>query len=203
MIFRGDVTINGYSGSSTIVGHCNAVGTMTIAAARYNFGFNTPTVETFSSVGNDLRFKPDFTAVDGVNTSVNFFSLDVEADGFPNFFGTSAAAPHAAALAALVKQARLRYYSENMTPAQLRTLFKDSAQDINTPGFDTLSGNGFIRAYVAVKSFAAPTPSLITTGCTHRSYTWANSFYSHGKRKLLKQQHTGFIQGSTDNQPRF
>ena len=47
----------------------------------------------FSSTGGTVRLKPDITAADGVNTSV---------DDFAPFFGTSAAAPHAAAIAGLV-----------------------------------------------------------------------------------------------------
>ena len=47
----------------------------------------------YSSTGGTVRQKPDFTGADGVDTSVR---------GFRPFFGTSAAAPHLAAIAALV-----------------------------------------------------------------------------------------------------
>lgn len=52
-----------------------------------------------------IRMKPDVAALDGANNT--FFGGDSagDTDAFPNFYGTSAAAPHAAAVAALVLQA--------------------------------------------------------------------------------------------------
>ncbi|MCO4292177.1 S8 family serine peptidase [Solitalea sp. MAHUQ-68] len=172
IIFRGEATINEYNaGTSTIIGQANAPAAFTIGAVRYSqtpaAGINPPLIESYSSVGGPItingipRNKPDFTAPDGINTSVNLGSIDYEGDGLPNFFGTSAAAPHAAAVAALMKQARKRYFNENYNNADLKALFASTALDMNTPGFDYISGNGFMRADVAIQSFAAAKPELI------------------------------------------
>ena len=94
----------------------------------------------FSSTGGVVRQKPDITAADGGVVS--------GAGGFSNpFFGTSAAAPHAAAIAALVKQAR-----PLLTNAQIRTALLASAIDIEAPGVDRDSGVGIIMADTAIQS---------------------------------------------------
>jgi hypothetical protein len=53
----------------------------------------------------DVREKPDLAAMDGANTTFFFEDALEDEDTLPNFFGTSAAAPHAAAIGALVLQA--------------------------------------------------------------------------------------------------
>ncbi|WP_218079390.1 S8 family serine peptidase [Anthocerotibacter panamensis] len=73
----------------------------------------------------EVRLKPDVAAMDGANTT--FFTADTsrDTDTFPNFFGTSAAAPHAAAIAALVLQANGG--TGSVTPTQMRTVLQRSA----------------------------------------------------------------------------
>ncbi len=115
-----------------------------------------------------LRQKPDFVAPDGINTTFLGFliaqntinGIAVGNDGllptsvaacqnnpsFPNFFGTSAAAPHAAGIAALMLQA-----NSTLTPAAIYQTLRLSALPMTgsgpTPNFS--SGYGFIQADAA------------------------------------------------------
>ncbi|WP_370966810.1 S8 family serine peptidase [Amycolatopsis sp. cg9] len=98
----------------------------------YNADGTAITPGNVSSTGGTTRNKPDITAADGVATSVA---------GFQPFFGTSAAAPHAAAIAALLLSGK-----PTATPAQIRSALVSSAIDLGAPGFDTVTGTGVIMA---------------------------------------------------------
>ncbi len=87
----------------------------------------------FSATGGVVRQKPDLAAADGVSTAT---------PGFKPFYGTSAAAPHAAAIAALVRQAFPAF-----TPTQVRAALTGSALDIEAAGTDRDSGAGIVMAY--------------------------------------------------------
>ena len=96
----------------------------------------------FSSSGGRVLAKPDVTAADGVSTTV---------PSFTRFYGTSAAAPHAGAIAALVWS-----YNLALSPAQVRAALQSSATDIEAPGVDRDSGAGILNALAALA--AAPQP---------------------------------------------
>jgi hypothetical protein len=107
-----------------------------------------------SATGGLLRQKPDITAADGVSVT--------GVGGFPSrFFGTSAAAPHAAAIAALLKSA-----NPSFTPAQIRAALTGSAIDIEAPGVDRDSGAGIIDVILALQAIGVPTPTttVMATG---------------------------------------
>jgi subtilisin family serine protease len=144
----------------------------------------TPAIlESFSAAGGEpilfdtagsrlatpqVRQKPDFTGPDGVNTS--FFGFFLAGSGYSdtssvtgcandasylNFFGTSAATPHAAGAAALMLQS-----NPALTPAQILASLRNSAQSMagNTPNYD--SGYGFIQVDAAMK-LAPPGPPSV------------------------------------------
>lgn len=94
-----------------------------------------------------IRLTPDITSIDGVNTSFFYSDHDYDDDDIPNFFGTSAAAPHAAAIAALMRQA-----NPSLTAAEIRDLMRQAATDIYKPGVDEYTGYGFLYADDAVNA---------------------------------------------------
>ncbi|WP_437957622.1 S8 family serine peptidase [Sorangium sp. So ce119] len=125
-----------------------------------------------------LRLKPGVTGPDGGNTT--FFIADLamripgtgEPDGFPNFFGTSASAPHVAAVAALMIDRRARdiarrFSSEQLSPFEIYGALERTADDVRLRnfggdigpqrvpgalGFDFDSGFGFVDAARAVRA---------------------------------------------------
>ena len=166
----------------SLYGHAKAAGAIAMAAAFYletpPYGVNPPLVEQFSSVGGTpnyfdvegnpipplVRRKPDLTAPDGGNTSFfdPFGDGDIleDADAYPNFFGTSAAVPHASGVAALMIEAQK---IKTITPDQIRGVLSQQASDIDNPwtdgfdkGFDFSSGYGLVRADKSVGEVKFP-----------------------------------------------
>jgi hypothetical protein len=90
----------------------------------------TTTIENFSSQGPtiDGRIKPDIVAPDRVST-VTY--------GSQGFWGTSAATPHAAGAAALVKAGNPGY-----TPAAIQAMLESRATGLGAPGKDNVFGSG-------------------------------------------------------------
>ncbi|MBI4284933.1 MAG: S8 family serine peptidase [Chloroflexi bacterium] len=102
---------------------------LTVGAVPWS---NPQKLEPFSSQGptDDGRVKPDLVAPDGV-TSVAYGR---------SFYGTSAATPHTAAAALLVKGRFPQY-----TPAQVQAYLEGRAVDLGAAGKDTAYGTGLVH----------------------------------------------------------
>ncbi len=150
-------------GSGDVHGHELIPGVNTVGATYWSgapaFGTPANSTEFFSSTGpGELLFdqsgnrlaapestgKVNFIAPDGITTSI---------PNFQPFFGTSAAAPQAAAVAALMLQA-----DPSLTTSQITSLLDQSAINMNLPAAD--QGAGLIQADTAVKlALADPAPA--------------------------------------------
>src|SRR5688572_1639692 len=104
---------------------------------------------------------------DGINSPFSTFisGLDQPGDEYPNFFGTSASAPHVAAAAALMLEA-----NSALTPADIRQILEETARPITLRftsarptitfpidetgpgGYDFDSGFGLVDAAAAVEA---------------------------------------------------
>jgi len=135
-----------------------AVGAIDAAQPLHN------AIETYSSRGPctvkfpvpESRLKPDLTGIDGIDNS--------GPGGFPSpFFGTSAAAPGVAAVAALLLE-----LNPALTAPQLRTAFETTSVDLGATGPDITYGYGRVDAFEAALAivpagFATRTPTPTVT----------------------------------------
>jgi subtilisin family serine protease len=152
----------------TIFGHSGAAGAISTAAVRYN---NSAKPENFSSrgpvkhyfgpvlgpspapaTGEQVIPKPDLAVTDCGATT---FFARLEGSTW-RFCGTSAAAPHAAAVAALVRQA-----NPGASAAQIRAALTGTAHPVGAFGPNAV-GVGLIDAYGAVQALALPPVITIT-----------------------------------------
>lgn len=136
--------------TGSIVGHPAVSSVVAVGAiAASDAGLND--IEPFSSRGpttvyfptRETRNKPDVAAFDGISTTVA---------GFSPFFGTSAAAPDTAAVAAL-----LLSKNDCRTPAQIQTALASSAVDLGPAGWDGTFGAGRLDALGAIEATGTKT----------------------------------------------
>jgi Subtilase family len=149
----------------TIFGHSGSASAVSVGAIRFN---STTAPEEYSSRGPvrhdfgpvkgvvpakplgspEILSKPDLVATDcGLTT---FFAFFVEEQGW-RFCGTSAAAPHAAGVAALMLD------EESASPAAVRTAMQASALEV--VAFDPCAvGAGLIDATAAIEYLLSPSP---------------------------------------------
>ena len=142
---------------------------------------STPVLEAFSSAGGSPFLfdangkalatpvtpqKPNIVAPDGISTTFFGFPAQEEVEGsystpvpqcqlnpaYPfNFFGTSAAGPHAAGVAALLLQA-----DPTATPTAIYTAMENTALPMSGAGFSYDTGYGFVQADAAVANLLPP-----------------------------------------------
>ncbi|HZB50966.1 MAG TPA: S8 family serine peptidase [Mycobacteriales bacterium] len=126
----------------------------------------------FTATGGELRKKPDIAAADGVLTTV---------PGFERFYGTSASAPHAAAIAGLILSG-----NPGIDPAEVRTALTSTAIDIEQRGWDRDTGHGIVMADRALRyTGATPQPLAVPGAPTVTSTTDGDTFVEPGETAQL------------------
>ena len=136
------VAVQGAGGSGGVFDGTESVRTSSSDGPRRIFfePDGTPiTAGNFSSTGGKLLRKPDLAAATCVRTSTPGYSI---------FCGASSAAPHAAAIGALVLEGAEG--PKSLTQAQLLTAMTGAALDIEASGVDRDSGAGIVMAPGAV-----------------------------------------------------
>jgi hypothetical protein len=175
----GTVTIEHATNSGAIdPDAASASGALTVAASRFStpatpeaFSARGPVTRFFDVNGNPLgtpavRQKPNLAAPDGVDTSV---------PGFAPFFGTSAAAPAAAGIAALILSAK-----PALGVDELYAIMTNPANALDCPAAgnpDPDCGVGFVLADSAVAMVRDTTPPVITPTITPPTSDGANGWY--------------------------
>ncbi len=154
--------LNNQVPEDAIMGHA-AVDTAVAVAAIDQAESGNDSVEWFSSRGpstfiNPSRVveKPDIAGIDGVSVT--------GAGGFSNpFYGTSAAAPHVAAL-----MAQIWAQFPGKTGDEVRDIVLAQAIDVDAAGYDHLSGNGRADAMDSLDAIAG-TPVADPAGGSYSS----------------------------------
>ena len=224
VLFDGrEADIEYFTFSPTSFGHNNGANTISVGASFFFRNplyfpdiFPLPEVNEFSSVGGipslfntegsriepEVRVNPNVTGPDAGNTT--FFIPGVligfeipgttEPDEFPQFTGTSAAAPHVAAVAALMNEAA----GERLSPERITEVLQETATDLNDPetegfdeGYDFKTGFGYVNAQKSVAS-VFDLPSVV-------SFTLINATTDEELGEITDQIELSSIEGGLFN----
>ena len=103
--------------------------------------------------GGDMKVDQDGNRYGDGILQQTFASGKVSTFGYYFFQGTSMAAPHVAATAALLYEKGIK------NPDELQKILKNRADDIGVVGWDSASGYGIVNPLKALQSLAFPTPT--------------------------------------------
>src|SRR5205085_12252282 len=146
------------TGGHAIAAGCNGTAAYSVFRPNIPEYFTSPGPATiyFDKNNNrlnppEIRQQPSVAAADGANTS--FFGNDSgsDADSNPNFYGTSAAAPHAAAIAALVLEAHGGRHSvapATMTAILHNTAFEHDLDPLTASGVAQTTNGGTVTVTI-------------------------------------------------------
>jgi hypothetical protein len=181
----------------------SARGSLAVAAVRHSDPGNN-TAESFSSRGPsvtrlfspagarlaspDVRLKPDLAAADGVSTSV---------PGFGTFFGTSAAAPSAAGVGAVLLSAK-----PSLPVDELYAILREptNSVDCDASGLpDADCGAGFVLADGKLARVLDATPPSVTPVFSPAAPDGANGWYRGNVALSWAVSDPGSPVGSTSN----
>ena len=168
---------------SVVTPQAYASGAVTVGAVNGSDGVGNK-IESFSSIGPVTLIFPQQTQVqaptlvapDGINVDAvgTYFAGSLFPDG--NFYGTSASAPNAAAVAALIRGA-----FPGLSGSQLVAALKAGATQLGSVTPDGTFGYGRIDAIGALGTFPAPTmtalpaSAALTAGSSSASYPFTVS----------------------------
>jgi hypothetical protein len=175
----------------SLIGHGSSVAGFSVAAVPFDDSNNPeyytsrgpathyygPVVGTTpaSAITPQTIQQPDFAATDGgCTTFFGRFSL-----GCNRFYGTSAAAPHAAAVAALLKQ-KANQLSMSFTRAVAKHVLQSSAQavsggDLNSVGSGLLDANAAMAKLLSLESVIRVQGSTVVGGYAAIQTAYNNS----------------------------
>ncbi len=178
MFFYGDILVEEYhTVARSIYGHPAIPGVIAVGAIEAGTG----TIEDYSSQGpvkiyfdtlgnpvTETRQKPDVASSDCVNVTGagNFYT---------NFCGTSAAAPHVAGIAALLRSGL------SIDATDIVNAIKNGATDLGAKGYDNVYGYGIASALGAAQDFDAAPNSTITSPTSNVTIKTGGSLTLKGK----------------------